>query len=146
MRMTLTIQVASASLSAKEIAEVIGYPGNLVVKGYHRIPPRNLPKFNMWNGGLVLRDVQDTDKAARACLDQYPDLAERVRILKGLSPDIECTLYFGLRPFSPDFILFFERETLRRLAEIECELSIEYFDEEGTEQDEHRVTTKRSSH
>jgi hypothetical protein len=130
MKITVTLPVASDNLSLEKLAEVIGYaPTRLVEKGRDRIPPRNLPKLNGWNGGLVLVNEPETDVAARKCLDQYPQIADRVRLLRQISPDIECRMYFGLRPFSRDFILLFEDETLKRIGELSCQVSIEYFDE-----------------
>jgi hypothetical protein len=130
MRITVTLQIASANLSLDKLEEVVSYTAdNLVSKGQDRVPPRPVPKANGWNGGLVLTDVRDTDEATRACLDRYPQIAERVRALRQISSDIECRLYLGLRPFCNDFVLLFEGETIRRLGELECQLSIEYFDD-----------------
>ena len=59
----------------------------------------------------------------------YPEIADRIRVLRQSDPETKCILYLGLRPFTRDFILFLERETIERLADLGCELSAEYFDD-----------------
>lgn len=129
--MTLTITVGlgvrSPSLETSKLAEAIGYPGHLVTKGSERIPSTSLPKTHGWNGGLVLKGEQDTGEAVRQCLAQYPNIVERVQTLKKICPDVECTLHISLRPFSQDFILFLEKDSIEILGQLECQVSIEYF-------------------
>lgn len=129
-RLTLTLQVRSTSLTPNDLAKAIGYePENLIVKGADRTPARALPKANAWNGGLVSVDARDLDDALKECLDRYPGIADRVRALRAMCDDIQCTLYVGLAPLSREFILFVGKETMERMAALGCDLSIEYFDE-----------------
>ncbi len=97
----------------------------------------NLQRQNMTplDEAAALCKLVHIDKATKLCLDQYPQIADRVRALRKLSTDIECRLYLSLRPFSRDFVLVLETETIRRLGELECKISIEYFDDEGAGHD-----------
>lgn len=129
MRITVGLQIRSEKLSADTLASVVGYDGRLVVKGLERVPSRSTPRANAWTGDVIVFDEADSDLAVKRCLAQFPSIEERINILRTMSTDIECTLYVGLRPFSQEFALFFEKDTIEHLANMACEMSIEYFDE-----------------
>jgi hypothetical protein len=130
MKATVTLQIASKSMSLLELATIMGYSGaHLVTKGTERTPPRQLPDANLWSGSSELVDVWDADQVVVRCLEKYRDAADRMRLVRKADPEAKCTLHLGLRPYRRDFALFFERETVQRLADLGCELDIEYFDD-----------------
>ena len=129
MRMTLCLQIASETLSPEYLQSAIGYKADkLTLKGADRSPPRAIPNANLWNGSLVLEGVADIDEAVMTLLEKYPEMESRLEILKNKHPDISCTFYISMRPFSKDFILFLDKTTVNRLSQLGCDISLEYFD------------------
>ena len=125
----------------------MGYSiGSVTLKGEHHMPPRPVPKTNAWNVSIVLTDVQDTNEAVRRCLDQCPGIVDRVQTLRERWPDIKCTFYLGLRPFTDNFVLFFEKETMHILDALRCDLSIEYFDDDSAERQSSGYGDKNAKH
>jgi len=129
MRITLTVQIGSAHLPLDKISEIVGYPGRLVPKGADRIPVNTIPKSNTWNGDLTVSDSVDINTALEKCFKQYPEIVARVRELKKISPDIETAVYICLCPFQQDFVLLMQQDIVKILGDLECKLSIEYFDD-----------------
>lgn len=130
MRINIGFQIGSESLSLEKLSELIEYSGQLVRKGPDRIIPSAVPASNTWNGGIQVTDSIDINMAVKACFDQYPEIMNRIRALRLSAPDIECTLYINLRPFTKEYVLLFDRDIVQKLSDLQCKLSIEYFDDE----------------
>lgn len=129
MRITITLQVRSSRLTPADLLAAIGYPAErLVNKGRERVPARAVPKMNSWNSGLVVADNSDVGSVVEQCLNLYPEIAIRCTRLRKITDDIECTLYVGLTPLTSEFAIFMKPETISKLSQIGCDLSIEYFE------------------